>query len=177
MEIDADLAAAHGFPKLKYVFVERERRWLCRSVPLERVSLVEMITDLYVTGTKLRLREAVPQDGGPPMRRLTRKADVNSSTRLLTSVYLAPEEFALFASLPGRRLHKIRHRLQSGAGITLSIDIFEGPLSGLILGEAEFESDAAMAAYPMPDYALREVTDDRRYNGGALVSEGLPTEI
>ena len=46
------------------------------------------------------------------MLRLSRKADVDARTRLITSVYLPESEFAvLAAALPGRRLRKIRHRL------------------------------------------------------------------
>jgi hypothetical protein len=57
------VTAALGFPKLKYAFVERERRWVCREAPMARVVRAEAITDLYVSGTRLRLREARPLDG------------------------------------------------------------------------------------------------------------------
>lgn len=175
MEIDAATAAALGFPKLKYAWVERERRWLCRQIPMDRVVGVEAITDLYVTGVRLRLREALPLDGGPPMRRLTRKVDADPRTRLLTSIYLSEAEFALLANLPGKRLRKLRHRLRAEDGIVLAADVFQGPLDGLILAEAEFETDAALEAYRMPDFCLREVTDDPRYGGGWLAENGIPT--
>jgi len=42
----------------------------CREVPREQIFRTEAITDLYVTGARLRLREARPLDGGPPMLRL-----------------------------------------------------------------------------------------------------------
>ncbi|MDB5425850.1 MAG: hypothetical protein JWQ29_3266 [Phenylobacterium sp.] len=174
MEVDAATAAALGFPKLKYAWVERERRWLCHEIPTARVIGAEAITDLYVTGVRLRLREARPLDGGAPMRRLTRKADVDASTRLLTSIYLSPDEFALLAGLPGKVIRKTRHRLAPEDGVAMSVDRFEGPLEGLILAEAEFETDAALAAFAAPDFCVREVTDDRRYTGGALSSNGLP---
>ncbi|WP_372786650.1 hypothetical protein [Phenylobacterium sp.] len=176
MEIDQATAAALGFPKLKYAWVERERRWLCREIPTDRIRETVTITDLYVTGSRLRLREAISLDGGPPMRRLTRKADVDAATRLLTSIYLPDAEFALLSGLPGRVLKKTRHRLEAPAGVTMSIDRFEGPLQGLILAEAEFETAEALAAFPMPAFAVREVTDDPRYRGGTLVVEGLPSE-
>jgi CYTH domain-containing protein len=174
MQIDPATAAALGFPKTKYAWVERERRWLCRDIPLDRVVEAEAITDLYVTGTRLRLREAIPRGGGPAMRRLTRKADVDARTRLLTSIYLSEAEFALLADLPGQRIHKLRHRLAAAGGIILSVDRFQGSLEGLILAEAEFESAETLAAFPMPDFAVREVTDDLRYSGGMLVAQGLP---
>ena len=87
MDIDQQTATALGFPKPQYMSVERERRWLCREVPRERVFQTEEITDLYVTGTRLRLREARPIDGGAPMLRLSRKADIDLHTRLITSIY------------------------------------------------------------------------------------------
>ncbi|MDB5444113.1 MAG: hypothetical protein JWP73_2489 [Phenylobacterium sp.] len=174
MEIDLATAQALGFQKLKYAVVERERRWLCRDVPQDRVLSAEAITDLYVAGTRLRLREAVPLDGGPPQRRIARKADVDARTRLITSIYLSEVEFALLADLPGARLRKTRHHLAAVAGVSISVDRFEGPLAGLVLAEAEFDSAAAMAAFPTPDFAVREVTDDPRYSGGVLVAHGLP---
>lgn len=173
-EIDPAIATALGFPKLKYAFVERERRWLCDHVPLERVVKAFAITDLYVTGTRLRLREARPLDGGEPKRRLSRKVDVDAATRLITSLYLTEAEFALFADLPGRTLRKVRHLLGPVNGVEISVDVFEGPLSGLIMAEAEFETADALAAFPDPDFALRDVTQDTRYSGGQLVCCGLP---
>jgi CYTH domain-containing protein len=176
MEIDATVAAALGFPKLKYAWVERERRWLCCEIPMERVTDAAAITDLYVTRARLRLREARPLDGGPVMRRLTRKADVDAATRLITSIYLAEPEFALLAGLPGRPLRKTRHHLKPVNGVVLSVDRFEGALEGLILAEAEFETAEALAAFPTPDFAIREVTEDPRYRGGTLATEGLPRD-
>lgn len=163
-------AAELGFPKLKYTNIERERRWLCAGLPDRRLLEAEAITDLYVNGTRLRLREAVPLNGGPVMRRLTRKADLAADQRLITSIYLTEVEYALFRDLPGLTLRKVRHTLADG----LSVDRFQGPLEGLFLAEAEFDTDEAMAGFPVPDFAVREVTDDPRYTGGALVRDGVP---
>lgn len=175
--IDAATAAALGWPKLKYAWVERERRWLCAELPAGLTGRAEAITDLYVTGTRLRLREAVPLDGGPVMRRLGRKADVNPSTRLLTSIYLSPEEFALLANLSGRTLRKTRHHFETAEGVVMAIDVFEGPLQGLIMAEAEFDTEEVMAAFTPPAFVGREVTEDAAYTGGALVEHGLPADL
>lgn len=175
-EIDQATAAALGWPKSKYAWVERERRWLCRTVPSDRIISSEVYNDLYVTGTRLRLREALPQDGGAPMLRLGRKADVSPAVRLLTSIYLSREEFRLLSSLPGRSLRKTRHALGKVDGADVFVDVFEGPLSGLIMAEAEFGTMEAMERYAMPDFAFREVTDDVRYTGGRLVADGLPAD-
>ena len=162
MDIDPQTAKALGFPKPAYTVVERERRWLCRDVPRERVVLSERITDLYVTGSRLRL---------------SRKADIDPRTRLITSIYLPEEEFAvLAASLHGLRITKLRYRLQSPPGVVLSVDRFQGEHEGLIMVEAEFGTPDLMAAFPAPDFACREVTDDPRYSGGHLVKHGLPKD-
>jgi len=137
-DVDPATAAALGWPKPKYAWVERERRWLCHHVPADRIVRSETIVDLYVTGTQLRLREATPIGGGETMRRLGRKADVSASTRLLTSIYLAPEEFRLLSHLPGTVLRKTRHYLGNFGGGELSVDRFEGALSGLIMAEGDF---------------------------------------
>jgi CYTH domain-containing protein len=175
MDIDQAIAKALGFPKPAYTVVERERRWLCGEVPREQIARTETIVDLYVTGTQMRLREARLPGGGPPMLRFSRKADVDTRTRLITSIYLPESEFAvLAAALPGRRIRKIRHRLKAPPGVVLSADEFEGDLLGLRMVEAEFDTDAGMAAFTMPDFAIREVTDDPRFGGGQLVVHGLP---
>lgn len=174
MDIDPEFARKLGFPKLKYAYVERERRWLCARLPGGDVVSADAITDLYIDGSRLRLREARPLDGGPIMRRLGRKGDVDASHRLITSIYLSEAEFALLASLPGRRIEKVRHRLAPIDGRTFGVDVFAGALQGLVLSEKEFESDAEMAACPHPPFALREVTDDPRYAGGWLAANGLP---
>lgn len=175
--IDPATAAALGWPKSKYAWVEHERRWLCAAVPFDRVVSAEAFTDLYVTGTQLRLREAIPLGGGPPMLRLGRKADVSPSVRLLTSIYLSPEEFRLLSALPGNILRKTRHSLGRIDGADVFVDVFEGPLSGLVMAEAEFPDVESMARYPTPDFALREVTDDIRYTGGRLATDGLPEGV
>ncbi len=172
--IDAATAAALGWPKLKYAWVERERRWLCDALPEGLNGTAEAITDLYVTGTRLRLREAVPLDSGPTQRRLGRKADVDAFTRLLTSIYLAPEEFALLSGLPGRIIKKTRHHFETAGGVIMAIDVFEDPLAGLIMAEAEFDTAEALAAFTPPAFVGREVTEDSAYTGGALVEHGLP---
>jgi len=175
MDIDQQIATALGFPKRQYISVERERRWLCRNVPRDRIVRTEAITDLYVTGTRLRLREARPADGGPPMLRLSRKADLDAHTRLYSSIYHQEEEFrVLAATLPGTRIKKLRHRLKPLPGVLLAVDEFQAALEGLVMAEAEFETPELLAAFPAPDFVHREVTGDPRYTGGYLVERGLP---
>ncbi len=175
MDIDPEVARSLGFPRAHYTSVERERRWLCRGVPARRILRTESITDLYVTGTRLRLREARPTNGGAPVLRLTRKNDVDTHTRLITSIYLPEDEFALLAgTLTGARLHKLRHRLEPVDGVHVSIDEFQGALAGLVLAEVEFPTREGLDAYAGPDFAEREVTEDVRFSGASLALHGRP---
>lgn len=166
--------AALGFLKPeKYAATERERRWLCEGLPDLPVLRAEAIEDLYVDGSRLRLRRATPVGGGAAILRLSKKADLAPERRLITTLYLTEAEYALFEGLPGRVMRKTRHYYAAG-NVTLSVDRFEGALAGLFLAEAEFADDAAMATFPDPAFALREVTDDPRYTGGELVVNGRP---
>ena len=108
------------------------------------------------------------------MRRFGRKADVEPSVRLLTSIYLSDKEFELLSSLPGRLLVKTRHHLGEINGADVCVDEFAGDLAGLIMAEAEFADMQAMSAFPMPEFAFLEVTEDLRYTGGELAAKGLP---
>ena len=178
MSIDPQIAANLGFPKPEYTSVERERRWLCRQVPRELVRRTEVIVDLYVTGARLRLREARPTDGAAPMLRLSRKADVDKHTRLITSIYLPEDEFyVLAASLPGNRIKKLRHRLHSPPEVMLLVDEFQGEFEGLFIAEAEFKTQEQLMAFEMPAFAVCEVTDDPKFTGGYLVKNGLPESL
>lgn len=175
MSIDQQIAETLGFPKQDYRAIERERRWLCHEVPREPILQTEMITDLYVTGARLRLREMRPADGTTPKFKLSRKADVDHQTRLITTIYLPEDEFAVLATaLPGLRLRKLRHRLHCPPGIMIAIDEFQDELNGLILAEVEFKTPELLAAYPMPSFAIHEVTDDARFTGAYLVKNGIP---
>ena len=162
-------------PKPEYTAVERERRWLCQVVPRALIRQTLTVTDLYVTGTQLRLREMRASIGGPGLLRLSRKADVDAQTRLITSIYLPEHEFAvLAAALPGTRLTKTRYRLYAPPGVLLSVDEFHGDFAGLILAEAEFKTAEELAAFPTPEFATREVTSEPQYTGGSLIAHGLP---
>jgi len=178
MDIDPGVAKALGFPRARYTSVERERRWLCREVPTERIARSERINDLYVTGARLRLREARPTNGGEPMLRLTRKNDVDAHTRLITSIYLPEDEFSVLAkSLSGLRIQKVRHRLEPLDGVYVVVDEFLGALSGLVLAEAEFQTQEELLAYTGPSFAVREVTQDGRFKGVSLAIHGIPSEL
>ncbi len=151
---------------LKYSHVERERRFLVD--PARRPDLTGrphiLIEDLYIDGTRMRLRRMVASDSGRVVLKLTKKYEAaDPRARPMVTTYLTAAEYDLLAELPGRPLVKKRFPRDP-----FSIDIFEGALSGLELAESEQPDDAALAALASPDWAICEVSDDPRYEGGNL---------
>ena len=155
----------------KYAKFERERRFLVS--PAAAASLGGAYTrfeDLYIAGTRSRLRIAMHSDGGATEYKLTQKLQQPSATqRRITTIYLAEAEHRVFASLPGLRLAKQRHRWPEHS-VEFGFDVFEGALAGLLLAEIEAESDEALRAIRPPTLAALEVTDDDAFTGGALAA-------
>ncbi len=150
----------------KYARIERERRFLLAGLPAsDRPARVCKIVDHYLTGTSLRLRHVHGPDGH--QYKLTQKipaAHPGPTQGLITNIYLSKTEHDhLVAALPGRLLAKTRHSIPP-----LGIDVFDPPLHGLVLGEAEFSADAEMLAFQPPGYIHIEVTEDPRFTGGRL---------
>jgi CYTH domain-containing protein len=82
---------------------------------------------------------------------------------LITNTYLSAAGNDLLASLPGEVLSKTRLSVPP-----FSIDVFDPPLRGLVLGEAEFATDQAARSFPLPAAAIAEITDDTRFTAGTL---------
>ena len=149
----------------QYARIERERRFLIERFPNADVVGLRQITDRYINGTHLRLREQI-DDGGPAIYKLTQKVPARArgaQQGFITNIYLTEDEFRLLAQLPAKMLSKVRHSVPP-----FGIDIFEGALQGLRLAEAEFNSDAEACALILPDFILHEVTEDDRFTGGQL---------
>jgi len=155
-------------PESKYARIEWERRFLLSSFPGgEKVSRTRRISDRYIEGTRLRLRQQCDSDSQPVFK-LTQKlpgGTAQGQQGRITSMYLTREEFDVLARLPAKVLTKVRHSVPP-----FGIDVFEGSLSGLVLAEAEFNSEAEASALVLPSFIVAEVSDDRRFTGGSLVT-------
>ncbi len=157
---------------MKYARIERERRYLLAQLPpgLTPDSPHTRIIDRYIPGTRLRLRRMEDETGKVTALKLTQKYDPPVGTGLetiITNLYLNETEFQTLACLEGPTLHKRRYPYPFN-GRTYVIDVFEGPLNGLIL--CELELDEQTAAQPIPPFAVCEVTDDPTFTGGHLVT-------
>jgi CYTH domain-containing protein len=152
----------------KYARIERERRFLLAGPPpASAVTATRRITDRYLPGTRLRLRRVdYPGDQACEFK-FTQKlpaARPGHVQGLITSTYLSAAEYDLLASLPAGVLAKTRLSIPP-----LAIDVFDPPLHGLVLADAEFGTDEAAAAFIPPPLVIAEVTEDARFTGGSLV--------
>jgi CYTH domain-containing protein len=155
-----------NMPRERYARIERERRFLLAQFPSNvKVIRNRRITDNYIEGTNLRLREQVYNDGLTTFK-LSQKLPLRGSGAqqgLITSMYLSRDEFDVLAQLPARKLTKTRFSVPP-----FGIDVFDGRLQGLILAEAEFDSAADADAMAVPSFAAAEVSADDRFTGGRL---------
>lgn len=155
-------------PESKYARIEWERRFLLDDFPkCATVTRVRRITDRYIEGTTLRLREQ--SDGGTEQHfKLTQKlaAGMKGARQgLITTMSLTRGEFDLLPRLPAGILTKTQHSVPP-----FGIDVFGGELSGLVLAEAEFNSGEEASTLALPSFIVRKVSDDSRFTGGHLVT-------
>ncbi len=172
-------ATPHQPPRAaKYARVECERRFLLAGPPPASGRAPagpagsRRIADRYLTGTRLRLRCVSRPDGGSVAYKLTQKLPAGRPgpvQGLITNLYLSRAEYDLLAGLPAAVLSKTRLSRPP-----LGVDVFDPPLHGLVLAEAEFDTEAEARSFTPPGYAVAEVTDDPRFTGGRLVRASRP---
>jgi CYTH domain-containing protein len=162
----------------KYARLEFERRWLVDRAARPALSdaFVTLIDDLYIAGTRLRLRQMRRPDLAETKWKLTKKYECDEPcARPIVSAYLTESEYELLRTLPGDELCKRRLHFEH-EGRWWSLDLFEGPLAGLEIVECEAEDRTALAELSPPDWVLREVTDLPHWQGGALAANGIPED-
>jgi CYTH domain-containing protein len=149
----------------RYAKLEREQRWVLHEVPAGTTE-DRAITDDYLVGTRLRLREI--QSDSETIFKLCQKIrlDEGDPERIkITNFYISAEEYNQMLALPTLRIVKTRRTL-SHADAVYAIDQFPGRHSGLVLAERELS--VSEPSHDVPVFASFEVTGDNRYSGGCL---------
>jgi adenylate cyclase len=140
--------------------------WLgdCRHEEIEQGYLA-----IAEDGTEVRLRRL----GDQTLLTVKRGA---GEKRLEEEIELDAAQFdALWPLTEQRRVSKTRHFVPHGE-LTIEVDVFKGPLAGMVLGEVEFESEDASAAFDPPAWLRTEVTGDERYANESLAVRGAPED-
>jgi CYTH domain-containing protein len=158
----------------KYSCIEFERRFLVRAVPanIAASSYDWRIVDRYIEGTRLRLRRMESHIGDQIQRKLTQKFSESAEPTIqttITNIYLNEVEYRVLEALGGNEILKYRYVIDF-QNHQFGIDVFGGRHSGLILSEVEGESELALKQLPLPKFAVRDVTGDRFFTGGALAT-------
>lgn len=149
---------------LKYAVVERERRFLLRSLPSGITETLEIV-DRYVDGTRLRLREVRAADGSV-VHKLTQKVRLaeDASQVACTNFYLDEAEWRLLTqNLPGKLLVKTRHKVTRDGDVVL-VDVHE---DGALVAEID-DGDAVPGPVPGWLDVICEVTADESWTGAGL---------
>lgn len=155
---------------MKYARIERERRFLLATLPTGISGEFKLITDLYIDGTRLRLRRVETHAGCVVSLKFTQKYIPAKSVEghtITTNFYINEREFACLQELGGHTIRKQRFKHVLGI-FDGAIDVFLDELHGLVLAEMEFDDDKSMSAMPVPEFAIAEVTNDPFYTGGSL---------
>jgi CYTH domain-containing protein len=171
-------------PESKYARVERERRYLLRDLPegLTRADYHLQITDNYITGTRLRIRKVRDPKTNKWTVKFTQKFapdDGDLARTIITNTYLNAQEYEVLSVFEANEIRKNRYPFVF-AGRKFSVDMFLGDLFGLVLAEVSFETDDELDDYPLPPFALAEVTNNEMFTGGRLCEltfEDLRAEI
>ena len=157
----------------KYACLEIERRYLLNKLPDDLVENTNgwLITDRYISNTRLRLRSMKSISSNENIYKLAQKyrsEDQNAYETTITNLYLTEAEYKCLESLESRIVRKRRYpyKVQNQ---NFSIDVFEDHHQGLILAEIEFESKSKLDEFTLPLFALEDVTNDPFFSGGNLV--------
>lgn len=153
--------------------IEIERKFLVDG-PIEFDGPGRVMEQGYIAldpdGTEVRIRReaglntlAVKRGGG--MVRTEIEIDVDEETAGM-----------LWAMTEGRRLSKSRYIRPVGGG-RIEIDVYGGPLSGLVVAEVEFESEAEARAFQPPSWLGREITGEARFRNQALSRLSSPPAL
>ncbi len=157
----------------KYAVGEYERRFLLDEIPAGATD-PRRIVDLYVDGTRLRLRR-VDRPGAEPDRKLGHKRRLNTSDPraiMHTSLYLDEDEFRVLGALPAKRLVKTRWAIEVD-GRPCAVNVFEESLAGLVLMEVDLGDPSLLDEFVPPSWAGSEVSDDEAFTGGGLAGKSL----
>lgn len=156
----------------KYSKIERERRYLLQDLPegLSRADPHVQITDNYITGTRLRIRKVREPRTNKWTVKFTQKFAPNPqdfSRTVITNTYLNALEAESLSMFDTNEIRKNRYKFDY-EGKTFSIDMFLGDLFGLVLAEVNFDTDEELDSFPMPGFAIADVTNNVVFTGGSL---------
>ncbi|TKJ17158.1 hypothetical protein CEE44_01325 [Candidatus Woesearchaeota archaeon B3_Woes] len=149
--------------------IELEKTYLLKEIPsgLKECKSKEVI-DIYIPKTSEHPTLRVRKNGDK--LEMTKKEPVDlgdSSIQKEQTIILSKSEFDAFMNFDGKKVHKRRYYYNHN-GRQAEIDVFQGPLKGLILADFEFDSKEEKDSFEMPDFCLKEITQELFIAGGMI---------
>lgn len=149
--------------------LEIEKTYLAKSIPegLAACAHKELL-DVYVPRESAHAHLRIRKNGD--RHEITKKTPINpndASQLKEETIVLTADEFNALASVPGKRIRKIRY-LYPYQGMTAEVDVFQDSLAGLVVVDFEFDSPEAQRAFVMPEFCLADITQEDFIAGGVL---------
>jgi CYTH domain-containing protein/CHAD domain-containing protein len=82
----------------------------------------------------------------------------------------------LWPETAGRRVEKVRRKIDLGNGLTAELDLYAEDLDGVAVVEVEFPSEGEAEAFRAPAWFGRELTGDRAWANQNLALQGRPAK-
>lgn len=152
--------------------VEIEKTYLVRELPSDIQSAsFKDYHDLYI-----------PASEPHPHLRLRKRGDILELTKKIAisegdfsqfqeiTIPLSTPEYDEIVTTHGKAVTKRRFFVPMGGKIA-EIDLFLGPLKGLVLADFEFNDELEKDSFVMPSFCLAEVTQEEFIAGGYLAGK------
>ncbi len=142
--------------------IELERTYLAKYLPKELMNCnSKEIIDIYIPKSSVHPTLRIRKNGSE--YEITKKEPVkgnDSSHQREQTIILTESEFRELAQIDGKRVSKIRYCYNYN-GRTAEIDVFQGPLKGLVVVDFEFKEIGEKDSFEMPDFCLADVTQEK----------------
>jgi CYTH domain-containing protein len=153
-----------------------EKRLLLNDLPPELTRQDEhlQIRDNYILETNLRLRKIRIPATNDRFKVLTRKAAIDNKLykQEVTNILLSEADFGALSRFEGNEIGKNRYPYIY-EGSTYFIDLFMGPLLGLVMARIYFSSEEEINRFKLPEFALLDVTSNPKLIGPALLKSSF----
>lgn len=150
--------------------IELENRYLARKLPegLKNCKSKEII-DIYFPKSDPHPKLRIRKDGDK--YEATKKEPIRGDAKSFgfeeQTIILTENEFKDLLQIDGRKVHKIRYYYDH-KGRTAQIDVFQGPLKGLVIVDFEFETMEEKNSFEIPDFCLANITGEEFTAGGYI---------
>lgn len=149
--------------------IELELTYLAKYLPQGLTGCPSKeIIDIYIPASQPHPKLRIRQNGDT--YEITKKEPVqggDASKQEEQTIKLTSAEFQTLSQLEGKKAHKIRYYFPSERR-TAEIDVFQGPLKGLVVVDFEFDTEVEKAKFAMPDFCLAEITQEDFVAGGMI---------